>query len=186
MRGTTLLLCLCALGLAGCSEPESTEDNSMSEWRPLITGFYKIDHADDPDSLELGQPATANDFDSLDKALGLKMPAEFRSFYGEFNGFGTKRDGETDWFFVPISDIPKFTARIRDWFEETHPEIAKRYVAVVDWGNGDSSGYLFSEAGEPLEGFFIFEHESYEFEADQDWREFMIPVDSSIRGFLTE
>ncbi len=186
MRGTTLLISLCALGLSGCTESESTKDNSMSEWRPLITEFYKLDHADDPDSLELGQPATAEDFDSLDKEVGFKMPPEFRSFYAEFNGFGTNRDGETDWFFVPISGIPSLTAGIRDWIQETHPEIAKRYVAVVDWGNGDSSGYLFSESGEPLDGFFIFEHESYEFEADQDWREFIIPVDSSIRDFLTE
>ncbi|MEZ5324857.1 MAG: SMI1/KNR4 family protein [Verrucomicrobiales bacterium] len=158
----------------------------MSDWRPLITEFYKLDHADDPDSLELGQPATTDELDSLDKELGFNMPPEFRSFYGEFNGFGTKRDGETDWFFVPISAIPSLTAGIRYWFQETHPEIAKRYVAVVDWGNGDSSGYLFSETGEPLEGFFIFEHESYEFEADQDWRDFIVPVDSSIHDFLTE
>ena len=40
--------------------------------------------------------------------------------------------------------------------------------------------------GAPLGGFFIFEHESYEFEADQDWREFIIPADSSIRGFLLQ
>ena len=155
----------------------------MSKWLPLITEFYKLYHTD-PYSLELGPPATAKDLDSLDKEVGFRMTAEFRSFYGEFNGFGTKRDGEVDWCFVPISEIPSLTAGVRDWFEETHPDIAKRYVAVVDWGNGDSSGYLFSEFGEPLEGFFIFEHESYEFEVDQDWREFIIPVDSSIREFL--
>lgn len=158
----------------------------MSEWQLLITEFYKLGHADDLDSLELGRPATTDDLDSLDRELGFKLPSEFRSFYGEFNGFGTKRDGETDWFFVPISAIPSLTTSAREWFQETHPAIAKRYIAVVDWGSGDSSGYLFSETGEPLEGIFIFEHESYEFEADQDWREFLIPVDSSIRNFLTE
>ncbi|MBL9153880.1 MAG: SMI1/KNR4 family protein [Verrucomicrobiales bacterium] len=167
-------------------DSSTAEDTSMNEWRPLINEYYKLAHTDDPNSLELGKPATTEELDSLDKELGFKMPPEFRSFYGEFNGFGTKRDDETDWFFVPISAIPNLTAVIRDWFKETHPEIARRYVAVVDWGNGDSSGYLFSEAGDPLEGFFIFEHESYEFEADQDWREFIIPVNSSIRNFLTE
>ncbi len=158
----------------------------MSEWRQVITEFHKLDHPDDPDSLELGQPVSSKEFDSLDKQIGFKMPPEFRSFYREFNGFGTKQDGETDWFFVPISIIPSLTANIRDWIQETHPEIAKRYVAVVDWGNGDLSGYLFSESGEPLDGFFIFEHESYEFEDAQDWREFIIPLDSSIRDFLSK
>ena len=183
MRGTTLLVLLCAICLPACSD--STNEDTMSDWRPLVTEFYKIDHGDDPDSLELGQPATAEDFDALEKELGFTMPEEFRSFYGQFNGFGTDLDGETDWFFVPISRIPSLTAEIRDWFEETHPDIAKRYVAAVDWGNGDSSGYLFSESGVPLDGFFIFEHEMYEFEAGQDWREFIAPVDSSIRDFLT-
>ena len=159
----------------------------MSDWNQLVTEFYKIDHADEPDSLVLGAPASDEVLDALASNLGFALPIEFRSFYGTYDGFGTKHDdGTTDWFFAPTANIPELTEEIRDWYQETHPEIAARFVSFVDWGNGDSSGYLFSEAGAPLDGVYIFEHESYEFEEGQDWGEFLIPVDKSIRDFLAE
>lgn len=158
----------------------------MSEWHKNISAFHKLDNADDPDSLVLGPPASAASIAEFEKAVGYTMPDEFKQLYAEFDGFGTNRDGETDWFFLPVSKLPEHASEVRDWFQETHPGIAKRFVPFVDWGNGDASGYVFSETGIPLPGIFIFEHESYEFEEDQDWEEFLIPVDSSIRGFLTE
>jgi len=157
----------------------------MSDWRSIVSEYYER-HLADQGPLVLGQPATVGDLDLLNKKTGFRMPPEFRSFYSEFNGFGIDRDGETEWFFVHTSEIPNLTADTRSWIEETHPEVAKRYVAVVNWWNGDSSGYLFAESGEPLDGFFMFEHESYEFEPEQDWREFLTTVDSSLRDFFTE
>ncbi|BCX48529.1 cell wall assembly/cell protein, KNR4 [Haloferula helveola] len=158
----------------------------MSEWHKRIVAFHKLDNADDPDSLVLGSPASAASIAEFEKAIGYSMPDEFKELYSEYDGFGTSRDGETDWFFLPISKLPEHASEIRDWFQETHPELAKRFVPFVDWGNGDASGYVFSETGTLLPGIFIFEHESYEFEEDQGWEEFLIPVDSSIRAFLTE
>jgi hypothetical protein len=175
--------------LFSCDQPKSStqqESTSMSEWQKNIIAFHKVDNPDDPESLFLGPPASVASIAEFEKAIGYMMPDEFKQLYTEYDGFGTTRDGETDWFFLPVSKLLEHATEVRDWFQETHPELAKRFVPFVDWGNGDASGYVFSEAGIPLPGIFIFEHESYEFEEDQDWEEFLIPVDSSIRDFLTE
>lgn len=158
----------------------------MSDWRKIIVAFHKLDNTDNPDSLVLGSPATAVSIAEFEKTVGYSMPEEFKTLYSEYDGFGTTREGEVEWFFLPLSKLPGHATEVRDWFQETHPEIAKRFVPFVDWGSGDASGYLFSESGVPEPGVFMFEHESYEFEKDQDWREFLIPVDGSIRAFLTE
>ena len=158
----------------------------MSDWHKSITAFHKVDNADNPDSLVLGPPASSALIAEFEKQIGFTMPDEFKQLYTEYDGFGTSRDGETAWFFLPISKLPEHASGVRDWFQETHPEIAKRFVPFVDWGNGDASGYIFSDSGTPLPAIFMFEHESYEFEEDQDWEEFLVPVDTTIRSFLTE
>jgi len=158
----------------------------MSEWHKNIVAFHKLDNADDPESLVLGPPASAASIAEFEKAIGYKLPDEFKQLYTEYDGFGTSRDGETDWLFLPVKKLSEHATEVRDWIQKTHPEIAKRFAPFVDWGNGEASGYVFSETGIPLPGIFIFEHESYEFEEEQDWKEFLIPVDSSIRDFLTE
>lgn len=158
----------------------------MTEWNKSIVAFHNLDNAAARDSLILGSPATIDSIAEFEKAIGFSMPEEFKSLYSEHDGFGTSRHGEAEWFFLPLSELPEHAAEVRDWFQETHPEIAKRFVPFVDWGNGDASGYVFSASGIPEPGIFMFEHESYEFEEDQDWREFLVPVDASIRDFLTE
>ena len=158
----------------------------MSKWHKKIIAFHKLDNANNPESLVLGSPATAATIAEFEKAVCYSMPDEFKALYSEFDGFGTSRDGGVDWFFLPLSKLPDHAVEVRGWFEETHPEVAKRFVPFVDWGNGDASGYVFSESGIPEPGVFMFEHESYEFEEDQDWRTFLVPVDASIRDFLTQ
>jgi len=157
----------------------------MSKWHKRIVAFHRLDNADNPNSLVLGSPATAATIAEFEKAANYSMPNEFKALYSEFDGFGTLRDGEVDWFFLPLSKLPEHANGVRSWIQKTHPEIAKRFVPFVDWGNGDASGYVFSESGVPEQGIFIFEHESYEYEEDQDWREFLLPVDTSIVDFLT-
>ena len=158
----------------------------MSEWQHNILKFHKLDNADNPDSLVLGEPASGESIAEFEKTIGFSMPEEFKQLYSEYDGFGTKRNGEIDWFFLPLSKISNHATEVRDWFQDTHPDIAKRFVPFVDWGNGDASGYVYSVAGVPEPAIFIFEHEGYEFENNQDWRDFLLPVDSSIRTFLTE
>lgn len=158
----------------------------MTEWNKSIIAFHNLDYADDPDSLVLGSPASAASIAEFEKAIGYSMPEEFKTLYSEYDGFGTTGEGEVDWFFLPLAKLPALASEVRDSFHETHPQIAKRFVPFADWGNGDASGYLFSESGVPELGIFIFEHESYNFEENQDWREFLFPVDESIHDFLNE
>ncbi|MEZ5326426.1 MAG: hypothetical protein R3F19_15355 [Verrucomicrobiales bacterium] len=94
-------------------------------------------------------------------------------------------DGEVMWHFTPIEQIPMITEDSRGWFRETHPNIANRYVAFQDYGNGDTSGYLFDKHLKSVIGIYIFEHESYEFDEDQNWEEFVRETDSAIEGYLS-
>jgi hypothetical protein len=158
----------------------------MTEWHRHILAFHNLDNADNPDSLVLGQAASETALSEFEELIGYKMPAEFRQIYSEFDGFGSTRDSDTEWFFVPISNLIEHSREVLEWFQQTHPEIAKRFVPFVDWGSGDASGYLFSESGLPESGIFMFEHESYDFEAGQNWHEFLFPVDDNICDFLTE
>lgn len=189
MSSSLSSLVVVLLTLGGCDPPKKSttlESFTMSDWHKSIVAFHKVDNADHPESLVLGTPATAASIAEFEKGIGHAMPDEFKQLYSEYDGFGTLREGETAWFFLPIAKLPELAAQVRDWFQETHPEIAKRFVPFVDWGNGDASGYVFSESGVPEPGIFMFEHESYEFEGDQDWEEFLVPVDASIRAFLND
>lgn len=180
-------LVIALLMLCGCDQPKSStqhESTHTSEWRENLVAFHTR-NADDPKSLVLGPPASAASIAEFENAIGNTMPDEFKQLYTECDGFGTTRDGETRWFFLPVSKLPEHATEVRDRFQETHPEIAKRFIPFVDWGSEDACGYVFSETGTPLPGIFMFKHESYEFEEDQDWEEFLTPVSSSIRDVLT-
>ncbi len=85
------------------------------------------------------------------------MPNEFKALYSEFDGFGTLRDGEVDWFFLPLSKLPEHANGVRSWIQKTHPEIAKRFVPFVDWGNGEASVAAAAEtlARTPLSASFF-------------------------------
>jgi hypothetical protein len=157
----------------------------MSDWYQIISAAHQLDHPEAPDSLVLGAPADAVSIAAFEKAIGYCLPEEFKELYLKYDGFGRSGKTEVCWFFLPMSELPRHVAEVREWFQETHPEIARRYVPFVDWGDGDASGYLFSESGVPEQAIFMFEHESYEFEKDQDWRDFLMPVDKSIRDLIT-
>lgn len=105
----------------------------MSEWHKNIVAFHKLDNADDPDSLVLGSPANAAAIAVFEKTVGYSMPEEFKTLYSEYDGFGTTRKGEVDWFFLPLSKLPGHATEVRDGFQETHPEIAKRFVPSIRW-----------------------------------------------------
>lgn len=157
----------------------------MTDWRSHIQQFHDLDYEDSPGSLVLGPPATEQAIADLEKELNFTFPEEFRSFYLTCDGFGTSSEDGTDWFFLPLADIAEHTFGTREWFEKTHPDIASSFVAFVDWGNGDASGYLFDGMGSIRDGIFMFEHESYDSDEAQKWEEFLMPIDESIQDFLT-
>lgn len=158
----------------------------MSDWHQDIINHHKLDYADDPASLRLGKPAAREAIAAFEKSVGRTLPTEFHDLYQQYDGYGAAVEGETNWFFVPLELLPELVADIRELFQETHPEIASRFVPIVDWSTGDASGYLFSATGEVEPGIFMFEHESYTGEEDQDWSEFLFPVDEDLRTFLND
>lgn len=157
----------------------------MNSWYTLVSKFHAQDNSDCPESLVLGDSNSLSDIAKIETRIGYTLPKEFKSFYTEYDGFGTNSEEGTDWFITPIESIQSTTDEARDWFAETHPDLAKRFVAFIDWGCGDYCGYLFTDDGDALDGIYTFEHESYEFEDDQDWAEFIQPLDSSLKDFLT-
>lgn len=156
------------------------------DWRKHVSVFHALDHADEPESLILGNPADAVAVAEWEKFVGRAMPEEFRSFYTTHDGFGAEFDDEVEWFFLPLAMMPEFATEIRGTFEGTHPDLAKRFVPFADWGTGDACGYLYGESGEREEGIYLFEHESYDYDAEQDWNEFLYVTDETIVTFLTE
>ncbi|MFC4994809.1 SMI1/KNR4 family protein [Rubritalea tangerina] len=157
----------------------------MKTWSELITEFHEEGHSGDLDSKVLGVAASDADLSKFGDDLGRDLGTEFKSFYSAHNGYGIQSDDGIDWFIVPLDQIKKITNDAVDWFQETHTDLAERFVAIADWDCGDYSGFLFSEDGSLMDGFYTFEHESYEFDEDQNWSEFLIPIDSSLRDFLT-
>ena len=156
----------------------------MSKWRNVIEQYYKNleiyaregDPPFDPSRIVTGEPASGEAIKNLESELGVVLPEEFHSLYSEFDGFGNldDDDGEILWGYLPLAQIPTSTEDSRRWFRETHPDIASRYVAFQDFGNGDTSGYVFDESLKNVLGLFTFEHESYEFEESQDWQDFLL------------
>jgi len=164
----------------------------MSSWQELVAEYYKIDHQD-PDTLVIGVATSKKRLDRLEKVLGVSLPAEFRDFYSLHDGFGTKKsDGSIDWFFEPIANIPKWTATSSVFFAETHPKLAARFVAFINWSEfnrngylGSSSGYIFDESKKSDGEIYVFEPDLYEVDEDQDSSDFLYHQDGPIREFLT-
>ena len=153
---------------AGCSD-------SNVDWKQLARDRYAP-----TEELIFGSGATQQQWKELEEKGVIEWPTEFRSLYNEFNGFAHGSSEEPEWLLVPLNQTPSLTAHIRSWFQETHPDQAARFVAFIDWGNGDATGYMMMNGGGWVDGLYTFNHEFYEFEAKQDWQEFLIKEYSSI------
>lgn len=156
-----------------------------NQWHELIRKFHAEDYPDAPESLVIGEPASEDEIATLEMAVGVRMPDEFKDFYRACNGFGRMENGQVIWLFSPLEGIPAVTEMARDAFKRTHPELAEAYVAFVDWDCGDFSGYLFDPEGGLIEGIFDFEYAEYEFDREQDFAEFLAPLFLSIEDFFT-
>lgn len=128
-----------------------------------------------------------DELSAMERQLGIEFPQEFRDLYSTFNGIGLTSSDATEveyWNFLPLHMIPDFAETIRNWFRETHPDAAARFVPFYDWKNGDGLGYLFDENGIAIPGLCNFEHELYGFDEDQDLDEFLEVVPVTIKEFL--
>lgn len=170
----------------GCSE-KKTSDPAVKvgdNWKELIMSFCNLGQANGPESLFLGSSVSNAALDTLASDVGFVFPEEFRDLYAIYDGFGIELKADTrNSIFMPVSEIPQFAKRMQGWFEETHAKVASRFISFINWNNGNSSGYLFSETGQ-LEGIYTLQHDEYNFEEDQDWREFLVPAAESIKDLL--
>lgn len=159
----------------------------MANWDSIVRSHHQRAHRDDGYELVANPGVTDEELRLMENRLGFQFPVEMREFYSTFNGFGVQSansPGEVYWFFRPLEELPEFTENIRQWFQETHADIASRYFPFVDWANGDGIGYLVNSTGEVLPGLVSFEHESYDFDEDQDAEEFLTTVPISLEEFL--
>jgi hypothetical protein len=155
----------------------------MSYWIEKV----KAQHVAEKISSELilGPGQSIMEIQTIESALGLRLPNELREFYQEVNGYGAplSNSEDVDWLVVPLKDIAKTTKLAQDWFEETHPKEAGRFFAFIDWKCGDYSGYLVSESGKDCK-FVTFSHEMYEFDPDQNPDDFFEISYDSFNEFL--
>lgn len=159
----------------------------MTKWEAIVTAHHKRAHPGDGFELFTKPGVAEKDLRSMEKRLGFQFPTELREFYSDLNGFGVRSAVSPDevyWFIRPLEELPDFAETIRHWFQETHPDIASRFFPFVDWANGDGIGYLVDSTGEVLPGLVSFEHESYDFDEDQEVEEFLTTVPISIEEFL--
>lgn len=148
--------------------------------KKLISQYYASSQIED---VHFGPPADADSMDRLNK-LHPSFPADLIAVYQECNGFGVKEGGEVEWLLMPIENLQDFIARYRSTWEETHPLMASKFVPVFDWGNGDVSGYLPLEI-DATNAIYTWDHELYEYDAAQDWREFLVETESSVKDLLS-
>jgi hypothetical protein len=156
----------------------------MRDWTKIIKTFHEWSHKDDEWELVTSLPASGEQIAEFEASVGFKLPEEFVGLYQTYNGVSIVAGDERCNFFVALGDLPKHFSEVREWFEGTHPKFAKRFFPFVDWGSGDSTGYMLNERGEPLPGLYNFEHEDYEFDEGQDPNDFLPSVYDSIEDLL--
>jgi hypothetical protein len=161
----------------------------MADWLNIISNRYAEAVANDGDELLLSPGATREQIDQRCGALGFVPPSDFRELYATCNGFGVRELKQPDtpcWFFYPLEQMSEFCERIRAGFAETHPEEAARFFPFIDFEDGDGVGYCVDEEGQLLEGLFLFEHEAYEGEEDQEPSDFLVRVPMTVQQFLMQ
>jgi hypothetical protein len=155
----------------------------MKNWKNLVYEFRRQDDPNLTDPIEFGMGVSDLDFDYYSSSFGVMFPEDFRECYGQLNGFGFPKAGDIDWFLFPLELISELQMKFKKTVEATHPSLGARYIPIVNWGNGDLSGYL--KIGGILDSrIFMFEHESYAAEEGQNEGEFIVECDSSLYDFL--
>ena len=160
----------------------------MHDWRAVIIEYDCKTPVQPGETLLIRDAASVAEIDELQQNFGFQLPDEFRSLYLQCDGFGQTYETEDEvwWFFHRVEQIPDFARETRNWFVESHPDIANRFFPFIDWSNGDRMGYVLDEKGELLDGLFCFEHENYEFDEEQDSEEFIVKWNNSILELLTD
>ncbi len=160
----------------------------MPNWTSLIDAQHRWAHNNDGYQLVLNGAAEDAAISALADKLGITLPPDFCDFYRQHDGFGVRHTNDLEtiyWSLVPLSMVPDLVQSARDWFQETHPELAQTFYPFIDWSCGDYTGYIIGPDGTLKSGLFTFEHESYESEADQTPDDFLHHTYHDIADFLS-
>lgn len=157
----------------------------MTDWKALIENFFA--NSDPEGTFARLTPPGCDDkaIDHAESEIGLQFPPELREFYQHYDGIGLGDETIDIPRFIPsIAILPQFVADARSSISSTHQDIATRYLPFIDWGNGDSSGYLYNQDGSLFEFVVVFSHEHYNAVCDQDVGEFLMPFAESLSEML--
>lgn len=160
----------------------------MPNWTSLINAQHRWAHDNDGYQLVLNGAADEVTISALNDKLGIRLAPEFCDFYRCHDGFGVRHTSDPEtvhWSLVPLSQVSDLIQTARDWFQETHPELAKTFFPFIDWSCGDYTGYIIGPDGTFRTGLFTFEHESYEFEPDQTPDDFLHHSYDDIADYLS-
>ena len=157
----------------------------MKDWTEAVKTYHDWSQEDSDYTLAINGPAQESELERICGKINFPITAEFREFYLQVDGFGSQmEEGEVYWLLVPSAHLELTVEVGRDWMNDTHPEVAQRFFAFIDWSSGDFTGYLKSEDGELLPGLWEFSHEYFLHDSTQDYNDFLIQTDSSISELL--
>ena len=159
----------------------------MTDWLELLTRHHSAAQADSGYEPIFGDPASLECLDRLHSKMGLPLPDELKELYQSVDGYGLRvdeKDNLSPWFIVPTSELFDFVSAQRSAFSSTHKSLSERYLPFIDWGNGDSMGYVFGRDGGLVDGLHMFMHELYQYAADQEPDDFFRSFEGSIVDFL--
>ncbi len=154
-------------------------------WKKHVEKYHRWMHSSGGYELAIGKPASKEDIHATSAKLDFIFPPDFVELYSEMNGFGIcSSEHSTEWFLLPLDMIVETQRHTKEMLE-SHTEIGSRFIPIIDWMCGDFTGYLRpTERGKDLR-LFTLEHERFEYNAVQNPDDFLFPLHSSIKDFLT-
>lgn len=158
------------------------------DWISLFKAKYEQDFKNDGYFLFFPEPRELKAIRIALSEVFFVIPNEIEDFYLQSNGVkivsGENGKENALWHIPPISQLKEFVYSGKDWMLETHPDIAQRFVPIISWFNGDYAGYLLSEDLSSLEGFFEFNHEVFDFDECQNYKDFLKFIGDDFRRVL--
>lgn len=157
----------------------------MTNWIEAVQLLHARHFSKTSGQLVFGAPLSVSDAAAFREVTAFDWTPEFFELYQQANGIAMASTSDTapEWNFLPTTEIARMCDSSRAWFVDTHPQIAKAFFPFFDWRSGDTVGYLNLEGVPPI--LFAFEHEQYEFDAKQDWSEFLQPAFETLLDFVS-
>ena len=147
----------------------------MEDWPAVVAKWFDDN---DPDASLTRVAPSGNSperISSLERTLGVTLPEQMRKLYLAVDGFDLcDKPGEPPTFVKSVDAIPDYAKQERSCLSDTHREFAENYLPFIDFGNGDSAGYVWVSKGEEQTPVFVMvEHEEFRYDPDQSIDDFV-------------